>query len=620
MSTLLDAAIAYAERGWHIFPLNGKVPYSGSRGEHDATNDIERIKTWWTEHPDANIGWRLGADGYCAIDLDDKHGKTGYLEWEKQVGEKPDTLTHRTPSGGIHLIYRGELRASQSAIARGIDTRGKTGYIALPPSPGYAKILHAEPAPVPQWVIDALVQTERGERAPLNFTEDTDEAEALAHYHIRLCLDRSGPPVPGDRDTRGYLLALDLKDDGLSPERAIELLETEWGCDHDLARDKVASAWADRGSNKNEPGCNLTNNGLRHAAGLGNINDFEMPGAENKERNLRFKLASPTEQRDTPPPSYWDEHRGAHCIFPKQQGGLTILVQGEKGSHKTGVCIYECLEAIQRQGAKVLYFALEGAQGIMTARLPQALAARGMSTDDVEDSWRLLPIGLNMTLASERKQLIGDLRAQEFEPDIIVIDVLTRALGGIDINSPAAGMAIADGADHLGRAFNASVLLVTHPGKDKSRGVIGSSLQGSLGYAVWEISHESGLVTLNLAYMKDGPAEFNTLYDVVMTPAPVISEAVEQPYSRPKAGRAVSGLGLQAQIRAVLDRNPGRTFDDKEMAEKLAPYDDGSSDLLKQLRNAHRPTSAAVFREMGAAVLNGENRGAQWRWGARLAL
>ena len=58
----LDDALAYAARGWPVFPLRPgeKVPLiakaAGGNGVHDATTDPDQIRAWWTKHPTANIG------------------------------------------------------------------------------------------------------------------------------------------------------------------------------------------------------------------------------------------------------------------------------------------------------------------------------------------------------------------------------------------------------------------------------------------------------------------------------------------------------------------------------------------------------------------------------------
>src|SRR4051794_22760661 len=83
----------------------------------------------------------------------------------------------------------------------------------------------------------------------------------------------------------------------------------------------------------------------------------------------------------------------------------------------------------------------------------------------------------------EMKELIEACQEQEFKPDIVVIDTLTRAAKGYDISAPQTGIGLVTGMEVLADAFKAVVVAITHPGKDASRGSIGSSLVESLAYA-----------------------------------------------------------------------------------------------------------------------------------------
>ena len=75
MSELGDTALAYAARGWPVFPLKPgqKVPLiakrDGGSGVYDATIDPEQIKAWWTRTPDANIGLACGSY-FWVLDVD----------------------------------------------------------------------------------------------------------------------------------------------------------------------------------------------------------------------------------------------------------------------------------------------------------------------------------------------------------------------------------------------------------------------------------------------------------------------------------------------------------------------------------------------------------------------
>lgn len=59
-----DWALAYAARGWHVFPCGprAKTPLTG-RGWQDATADPGIIRTWWSRWPSANVAIACGPSG-----------------------------------------------------------------------------------------------------------------------------------------------------------------------------------------------------------------------------------------------------------------------------------------------------------------------------------------------------------------------------------------------------------------------------------------------------------------------------------------------------------------------------------------------------------------------------
>ena len=69
------------------------------------------------------------------VDVDVKHD--GIANWEAIVAEHgpfPQTATHRTPSGGLHLFWDSPETFSNSRLAPGIDIRGNGGQVVMPPS------------------------------------------------------------------------------------------------------------------------------------------------------------------------------------------------------------------------------------------------------------------------------------------------------------------------------------------------------------------------------------------------------------------------------------------------------------------------------------------------------
>ena len=69
MTTLLQAALRYAELGYPVFPCvpGGKAPAT-AHGFLDATTDAGQIEAWWTARPDANIG--MPTAGLLVVDVD----------------------------------------------------------------------------------------------------------------------------------------------------------------------------------------------------------------------------------------------------------------------------------------------------------------------------------------------------------------------------------------------------------------------------------------------------------------------------------------------------------------------------------------------------------------------
>ena len=138
MSTCLDAALAYAARGWYVFPCAPlkKTPLT-THGFKDATTDPAQITRWWTDTPGANIGIDCGRSGLVVVDLDVKNGVDGRVAWAIlcQLHEQPspETMIVDTPSSGRHLYFTGHAK-SCVGIRPGIDIRGDGSYVLAPPS------------------------------------------------------------------------------------------------------------------------------------------------------------------------------------------------------------------------------------------------------------------------------------------------------------------------------------------------------------------------------------------------------------------------------------------------------------------------------------------------------
>ena len=130
-------------------------------GFHDATRDPTEIKAQFGTPGAAMIGVPTGQGaGFFVVDLDVKNGAQG-LEWLAANQHRlPRTRTHKTRSGGQHLLFQWPegrtVRNSASRIAPGVDVRGNGGYIIAPPSPDYEVADASALAEAPAWLLDLI--------------------------------------------------------------------------------------------------------------------------------------------------------------------------------------------------------------------------------------------------------------------------------------------------------------------------------------------------------------------------------------------------------------------------------------------------------------------------------
>ncbi|SEF34357.1 Bifunctional DNA primase/polymerase, N-terminal [Amycolatopsis pretoriensis] len=135
---LFDAALAYAEMGWPVFPLRPgtKIPFPNTRGFKDATDNRILIRQWWGRWPMANIGLPTGRH-FDVIDIDFRHGARPAWDRLRAVDAMPDVHgVASTAHNGIHLLLEpaGGGNLTRAGALPGIDYRGRGGYIVAPPS------------------------------------------------------------------------------------------------------------------------------------------------------------------------------------------------------------------------------------------------------------------------------------------------------------------------------------------------------------------------------------------------------------------------------------------------------------------------------------------------------
>ena len=207
-SKLLEAALDYAGRGLHVFPVHtpsngnkcscgapdcdniGKHPRT-KNGLNDATTDAAQIERFWHKWPNANIGGRTGTvSGIFVVDLDGPEAEDALLASEEKYGPLPATW-ESTTGRGRHLFFRhpgGHIPNSKSKIGAKIDVRGDGGYAVLAPSLHYSGrqyewAISCAPdeipiADAPPWLID-LIRKDADQSASRQGEKRSDLSRAL---------------------------------------------------------------------------------------------------------------------------------------------------------------------------------------------------------------------------------------------------------------------------------------------------------------------------------------------------------------------------------------------------------------------------------------------------------
>lgn len=272
---LLAAALAYAARGWYVFPLHtpdrngrcdcrdeacaspGKHPWTPN-GLKAATTHEGQIRAWWSKWPHANIGIACGPSGLTVLDVDPRHGGDAALgELARRaatargdrlatplVEQLVGTLTSATGGGGWHYVYQAPRNGAAIRNKHnldgldGLDVRGVGGYIVAPPSrhandaqylwqtgrdtgdgaTGAAGYVPADPAPIPAWLLEVLTRAQTATQQnqppapPMRVLPDGG-----GRRDPKVWLDRAlATAREGNRNATGFWLACQLRDDGVS--------------------------------------------------------------------------------------------------------------------------------------------------------------------------------------------------------------------------------------------------------------------------------------------------------------------------------------------------------------------------------------------------------------------
>lgn len=191
--------------------------------------------------------------------------------------------------------------------------------------------------------------------------------------------------------------------------------------------------------------------------------------------------------------------------------GLSVIY-GDPGAGKSFIALDMALRlsmgldwhGIGAKPCGVLYIAGEGARGLGKRvkgwRREHAL-------EGVDAPFALLPVAVQILEATERAKLIRTIDAAKasagFDIGLVVIDTVSRALAGADENGQEAMSAFVSACGEIQHHIGGAVIAVHHSGKDKERGMRGSTvLLGGCDASI-KVTKDGETVTIKTEKQKD---------------------------------------------------------------------------------------------------------------------
>lgn len=208
-----------------------------------------------------------------------------------------------------------------------------------------------------------------------------------------------------------------------------------------------------------------------------------------------------------PPPTYLIDE-----ILPEH--GLTF-VYGDPGAGKSFIVLDMALRlaygmdwhGTTAKQTGVLYIAGEGKHGL-GKRVKGWRREHGL--EGAEAPFKLLPVAVHMLDADSVAKLKRTITAVSAEVDftigLIVIDTVSRAIPGHDENKQDTMSLFVDGCADLHDFTNGAVIGVHHSGKDKDRGMRGSTVLLGACEASVRVSKDEQTVCLSMEKQKDDEA------------------------------------------------------------------------------------------------------------------
>lgn len=507
--SLLDAALALAARGFHVFPTapygelnaNGKPSKEPkcAGGHLAATTDEATIRAWWAENPDFNIGCAPALSGLCVLDVDPPLGD----ETLAALGHVIEASAQvRTPRGGRHYWFAGHVRTStgDNGLGSGLDTRGgfivdgklvKGGFVVVPPSRlvggDYTGTLPDpwEAPDAPSWMVEALAQQRQeatasaakvGEDEPINIARAVAAVQSL--------VARGKVAVAGaNGDHTLHKIGALLGDFKLSEATALDIFREHFN-------PHCSPPWNEKDLPFEEDRDFLK----PFRGGLKTRRENE-PGAKAIQSPVEtFAEIAKTLPRDAVPFDPWkpldvyeqDLWEDPSYLLPGIPERGIVVVYGRPGTLKSFLLLHYAMTLAQKD--QVLYFVGESPGGMFKNRKPAWQAYHKKTNEEVIGFYsvgRVPRAGEELELAIDRV-----FNTYGKSPKLIILDTLTRAMSGYDLNKGSDVSAFIAQLERLRDKYGVTFVLVHHSGKGQEGHPMGATaIEGSVD-AMLEVRRE----------------------------------------------------------------------------------------------------------------------------------
>lgn len=457
--------------------------------------------------------------------------------------------------------------------------------------------------PVPEWIVKKLSKVaEPRNRSETIKNEVTDRPQAIKLFKRYL---EDKPPIGPDDIGNDYAVAARAGDFNLSLETFVALC-VEAGGDAEYAETRYINA-NERNYRQNEIGCDTPETSQeKWAKFAANVSpqgterrstEAEGPAGLSDEEENEYTARDPRDPADMPALEFFDTDK---CI-PKSPEGAVGILYGKRGDHKTNLA----LSMLDLSSAvRILYAAGEGSYGVERDRIATRQSIKGRI--------KILP---RVPLFRDPETVIKFIKGNNaYRPDLVILDTMATALAGEDENSSITASYLTDNGPcgMIKRAWNCTVILIAHSGKDATKGVRGTSgFEGNVDFILFvEANKKAATVKLHVDKMRDGYDGFDTwwAYDSDPLKVPVPEKISEVEYMKrvassivPKDTKNIIGMSVLSWLRLnghhdwatgieTPDLATGMTLAERggkpEDVVEAAEWDTTRADWIKSLNNA----------------------------------